>query len=57
MSELIWKLMPMAPSQQIQAVWRKLPDGKQESCLVTAEEYVKWLAEGNTPLPADEVTT
>ena len=56
MSELIWKLMPMAPSQQIQAVWRKLPDGKQESCLVTAEEYVKWLEEGNTPEPAEENT-
>jgi hypothetical protein len=22
--------------------------------LVTAAEYLKWLAEGNTPLPADE---
>jgi hypothetical protein len=52
-----WKLIPLMPMQTTQVVWREWPDGKQESCLVTAEEYVKWLAEGNTPLPADEVTT
>jgi hypothetical protein len=42
--------------QSTQVVFREWPDGKQESCLVTAEEYVKWLAEGNVPTPADEVT-
>jgi hypothetical protein len=56
MNEPIWKLIPTTPMQNIQVVWREWPDGRRESCLVTAEEYVKWLAEGNTPLPADEVT-
>lgn len=55
MTTPIWKLLPTQPMQTTQVVWREWPDGKQESCLVTAEEYVKWLAEGNTPLPADEV--
>jgi hypothetical protein len=54
MNDPIWKLMPMALSQEVQTVWRKWSDGRQESCLVTAEEYLKWLAEGNEPIPADE---
>jgi hypothetical protein len=49
----IWKLLPLEPMQQAQVVWRKLEDGREESCLVTAEEYLAWLAEGNTPLPAE----
>jgi len=56
MNEPIWKLMPTMPMQSVQVVWREWPDGRQESCLVTAEEYVKWLEAGNTPIPADEVT-
>ena len=56
MNEPIWKLMPMMPMQSIQVVWREWSDGKQESCLVTTPEYLAWLAEGNTPLLADEVT-
>lgn len=56
MSTPVWKLMPMLPMQQTQVVWREWPDGRQESCLVTAEEYLKWLSEGNQPLPADEPT-
>ena len=54
MNEPTWKLLPLTPMQTIQVVWREWPDGRQESCLVTADEYVKWLEEGNTPLPADE---
>lgn len=54
MSEPVWKLLPPSPTRPIDVVFREWPDGTQESCLVTAEEYVAWLAEGNTPLPADE---
>jgi hypothetical protein len=54
MSEPVWKLLPMLPTQTVQVVWREWQDGRQESCLVTAEEYVSWIAAGNTPLPADE---
>ena len=57
MSEPTWKLMPLVLSQEVQAVWRKWDDGKQESCFVTAPEYLAWLAEGNQPLPADEEQT
>jgi hypothetical protein len=57
MSEPIWKLMPMAPSQQVQSVWKQWEDGRQESCFVTSPEYLKWLEEGNTPIPADEENT
>lgn len=54
MIEPTWKLLPLQPMQTTQVVWLEWEDGRQESCLVTAEEYVKWLEEGNTPLPADE---
>jgi len=46
----IWKIISS------DVVWREWPDGKQESCFVTTPEYLAWLAEGNQPLPADEVT-
>jgi len=48
-----WKLLPLLPMQTVQVVWRKFPDGREESCIVTAQEYLKWLAEGNEPLPPD----
>lgn len=56
MSEPIWKLLPVSFMQKTQCVWREWPDGRQESCLVTAEEYLKWLEAGNQPLPANEET-
>jgi hypothetical protein len=50
MIEPTWKLISDT------VVWREWPDGKQESCLVTATEYLQWLSEGNIPTPPDEVT-
>jgi hypothetical protein len=56
MSEPVWKLLPLFPPQTTQVVWRRWSDGREESCLVTAPEYLAWLEAGNTPEPADEVT-
>jgi hypothetical protein len=54
MNEPIWKLYRTVGQTEANAVYRVWPDGKQESCLVTAEEYVKWIAEGNTPEEATQ---
>ena len=54
MTDPIWKLMPKTLGQTVDVVWRKWLDGREESCLVTAIEYLKWLEEGNEPLPAEE---
>ena len=53
MSDPVWKILPKAIGQQTDVVWREWSDGRQESCLVTAPEYLAWLAAGNTPLPAE----
>jgi hypothetical protein len=53
MTTPVWKLLPLQEDQSIQVVWREWPDGRQESCLVTATEYLKWLDAGNTPLLAE----
>lgn len=52
----VWKLLPQSPAMPIQVAWREWSDGRQESVLVTAPEYLAGLADGNTPLPADAPT-
>ena len=57
MNEPTWKLYVRIGQTEADAVTRTWPDGRQESCLVTAEAYLAWVAEGNTPEPADEENT
>jgi hypothetical protein len=54
MNEPTWKLYYRIGQTEADAVTRTWPDGRQESCLVTADEYVKWLEAGNTPEPSTE---
>ena len=54
MNEPTWKLYYRIGQTEADAVTRTWPDGRQESCLVTADEYVKWLEAGNTPKPSAE---
>jgi hypothetical protein len=56
MTDPIWKLYVRIGQTEADAVIRTWPDGRQESCLVTSEEYVKWIEAGNEPLPPDEVS-
>lgn len=49
MSDPIFKFV----DSKNRVVSRTWPDGKQESHSIEAQEYQKWLAAGNTPLPAD----
>jgi hypothetical protein len=52
---MIWKLIKDPVSGREDVVWRELEDGRQESCLITTPEYLAWVAQGNTPLPAEAV--
>jgi hypothetical protein len=54
MSEPIWKIVGKAADGTTDVVVRTWPNGRGESCLVTATEYIKWVDAGNTPEPADE---
>ena len=56
MNEPTWKLYVRIGQTEADAVTRTWPDGKQESCLVTAPEYIAWVEAGNEPLPAEENT-
>jgi hypothetical protein len=53
MIEPIWKIVGKAADGVTDVVNRTWSDGKQESCLVTATEYLEWIAAGNEPEPAD----
>jgi|GEM_PF-6984368 len=45
-----WRLIT-PPGAEPQIVSRVLADGAHESCLVTAQDYVDWVAAGNEPDP------
>jgi len=57
-----YKLYKTMRSDVANAAMYKNEDGSFTSFLFIEDnteykEYLKWVAEGNTPLPADEVTT
>jgi hypothetical protein len=54
MIEPIWKLIKDHITGQENVVWREWEDGTQESCLITAEQYLVWIEQGGVPLPADK---
>jgi hypothetical protein len=49
-----WKLIKNPQTGLCDIVWREWENGMQESMPVTNEKYIRWLSEGNEPLPADE---
>ena len=53
---MIFKMLPLVQNQQ-QIYAQFDDDGKcRLTCTEDYPEFQSWLAEGNTPLPADEVT-
>jgi len=54
MNEPLWKLIKDQFTGEENVVFRQWEDGRQESCSITDQKYLEWLAEGNTPEDADE---
>jgi hypothetical protein len=53
---MIYKMLPLVEGQK-QIYARIDDDGKcRLTCTADYSEFVAWLAQGNTPLPADDVT-
>ena len=52
---MIWKLIKDPVTGKQDVVWRELENGRQESCLVTAEQFKKDLANGAELQDADGV--
>lgn len=49
-----WKYFNTPFSEPNTVVFRVLGDGAIESCLATRHDVQEWIAQGNTPEPADE---
>jgi hypothetical protein len=56
MTQPIWKEIrrPHALPGEPKVYWREMSNGSQESCTENDAGFMRWLEEGNTPLPADE---